>query len=273
VAYVITTIHATSNFPGTPHLNSPAGSRGSRGSPSPYLHGILQKINAKGLTRPELIIFDCDGVLVDSEMLSCRIEEDLFHDIGLSISTGEIRARFVGLNYETMAQQIESDYGVRLPDDFEARCLDRFSQAIETDLNAVSGIPELLATMPCPICLASSSPLTRIAKSLAVTGLTDHFAGRIFSAQMVSRGKPAPDLFLLAAQECAAEPDNCLVVEDSTHGIRAAVAAGMSSVGFTAGSHCSATQSDALAAAGADLLAADSRQLASILNALCHVKT
>lgn len=239
---------------------------------SEYSDRIVRQIDAASLHPPELVIFDCDGVLVDSEVLSCRIEAELLNEIGVSISMQEIMARFVGLNFESMVQQISTDYGVRLPDDFESCCLDRFSQAIETDLDAVPGIVGMLERMPYPICLASSSPLTRIDKSLAVTGLSDYFDGRIFSAQMVSRGKPAPDLFQLAAKTCATAATHCLVIEDSPHGIKAATAAGMSCIGFTAGSHCGANQSAILADAGADLLAADSGQLESILEAFSQIK-
>ncbi len=264
--------HSSSNRSGTLRLNSPTGIEGSRDSLGQYADGLAQQINAAGLTTPELVIFDCDGVLVDSEILSCQIEAELFHKIGFTISTDEIMARFVGLNYETMAQQILSDYGVCLPDDFESRCLSRFSQVIETDLQAIPGMADMLAGISYPICLASSSPLDRIEKSLAVTSLTGYFTGRIFSAQMVSRGKPAPDLFLLAADECGTAPDKCLVIEDSAHGIKAAVAAGMSCVGFTAGAHCNASQKDTLAAAGADLSAQNTGQLALILNALGQLR-
>jgi len=237
-----------------------------------FLEGIHQRIDAAGLTPPKLVIFDCDGVLVDSEIISCRIESELLDKIGLSISTEEIVARFVGLNYDTMAQQIQADYGTRLPDGFESSCLNRFSQAIETELEAVPGIADLLDHMPYPICLASSSPISRIEKSLAVTGLSDYFNGSVFSAQMVSRGKPAPDLFLLAAEKCAVAAPDCLVIEDSVHGINAAVAAGMRSIGFTAGSHCSAAQEEILADAGADLLADDSWQLERIMDAFSQLK-
>jgi HAD superfamily hydrolase (TIGR01509 family) len=235
---------------------------------SQYFDNVVREINAAGLNSPQLVIFDCDGVLVDSELLACRIEAELFQQIGLSLSAEEIGSRFVGLSYATMEQQISAEFGIQLPDDFESSYLDTFSQAIESDLDPVPGIEGLLDRIPYPICLASSSPMTRIDRSLAVTGLSDYFSKRIFSAQMVSRGKPAPDLFLLAAEQCGAAPEHCLVIEDSSYGIEAAVAAGMSSIGFTAGSHCSATHKDILAAAGADLLAADSGQLETIFEAL-----
>ena len=234
---------------------------------SQYFDRIVREIKAAGLNLPELVIFDCDGVLVDSELLACRIEAELLQQIGLPISTEEIGTRFTGLSYASMEQQISTDFGIQLPDDFESSYLDTFSRAIESDLDPVPGIEGLLDRIPYPVCLASSSPMTRIDRSLAVTGLSDYFSKRIFSAQMVSRGKPAPDPFLLAAGQCGAAPEHCLVIEDSSYGIEAAVAAGMSCVGFTAGSHCSRDHKDILAAAGADLLAADSRQLETIFEA------
>lgn len=225
-------------------------------------------VDASGLTTPDLVVFDCDGVLVDSEMLSCRLESELLNQLGVPLSTEQVRDQYIGLSYESMVNEIFAGHGVRLPDDFQAVSVERFLNAIETELVVVSGIDELIREITLPICVASSSPLDRIERSLEVTGLLQHFSERIFSSQMVTRGKPAPDLFLLAASECGVAPERCLVVEDSPFGVQGAVAAGMQVIGFTAGGHCREALGAELIAAGAIRVAASSAQLRGLLGAL-----
>lgn len=219
------------------------------------------------LVSSALVIFDCDGVLVDSEALSCRIDVELLRERGVSMTFEEMMGRFVGLSYETMVNQISSEHAVML-EGFESESVRRFVHAIETELVPVNGIPAALAHLQTTACVASSSPMTRIRRSLEVTELLDFFAERIFSAQMVAAGKPAPDLFLLAAQQCGVAPRRCLVVEDSPHGIAAARAAGMMSIGFTGGSHCTGEHWRMLADAGADMLAKGGVELQRILSQL-----
>lgn len=226
---------------------------------------------SKRLASSALVIFDCDGVLVDSESLSCRIDVELLSEKGVSMTAEEMMRRFVGLSYETMLEEISNQYRVAL-EDFEAESVRRFLHAITTELTPVPGIPRVLELLELPVCVASSSPMMRILQSLEVTGLLDHFSERIFSAQMVNAGKPAPDLFLLAARKCGVEPSRCLVIEDSPHGIAAARAAGMIAVGFTGGSHCSDEHRKTLLDAGTDALVTDGPRLERFLTQLTAIK-
>jgi HAD superfamily hydrolase (TIGR01509 family) len=221
---------------------------------------------------PALVIFDCDGVLVDSEMLSCGIDAELLAERGVTMSTEEVLNGYAGMSYASMIAEISRERGVDLGEDFEREALERFGRAIETQLAPIPGIAGVLERLELPVCVASSSALSRVVQSLEVTGLIEHFAERIFSAEMVEAGKPAPDLFLFAARACGVAPPACLVVEDSPHGITAALAAGMRAVGFTAGAHCDAGREAAIVDAGAHLLARDDRELEKILRASCQVR-
>ena len=209
-----------------------------------------------------LAIFDCDGVLVDSEALVVKHEEEALNRAGIPASFAYIVDNYVGLSYDKMADMIEADFGKALPPGF----FDEVQRAALADfpehLKPVQGLPGLLDELHCPRCVASSSALSRVRLSLDVTGLSRHFTPEhVFSAEMVSRGKPAPDLFLYAAQQLDTDPSQCTVIEDSPHGVAAAVAAGMKCIGFVAGSHCSAALPSRLRAAGAHSIATDASQI------------
>lgn len=179
------------------------------------------------MPRPDLIIFDCDGVLVDSEMLSTEVLIGLLAEVGINVDFAYVRRHFLGRSFPTVAQQIRSGLGADLPEGFEARyraaLLDRFS----TGLQPSRGIKEVLARLATPFCVATSSSPPRVTRSLAITGLARFFGPRIFTASQVAHGKPAPDLFLFAAAQMAAAPVRTLVIEDSAPGVAAARAAGM----------------------------------------------
>ena len=170
-----------------------------------------------------LAIFDCDGVLVDSEALVVKYEEEALNRAGIPASFAHIVDNYVGLSYDKMADMIEADFGKALP----PRFFDEVQRAALADfpehLKPVQGLPGLLDELHCPRCVASSSALSRVRLSLDVTGLSRHFTPEhVFSAEMVSRGKPAPDLFLYAAQQLDTDPSQCIVIEDSPHGVAAA---------------------------------------------------
>jgi HAD superfamily hydrolase (TIGR01509 family) len=200
----------------------------------------------------ELIIFDCDGVLVDSEILTVQIESRHLADVGIALTPAEVAARYVGLSTTSMVGKIRDEFGVELTPDFWAELRTEVLAELGASLSPVPGIGSVLEASELPRCIASSSDPERIALSLRTAGLSAAFAAdRIFSATMVERGKPAPDLFLHAASRCGATPQRCVVVEDSPSGVQAGVAAGMTVVGLTAGGHCPPDHAARLSDAGA----------------------
>jgi len=200
-----------------------------------------------------LLIFDCDGVLVDSESLSCALDAELLTEIGLPYTADDIRRQFVGVSFKDMVARIEAEHGRKLPTDFGARLDSALFARFETELKPIEGVRDTILSLPHPRCVASSSTPQRIALSLRVTGLADLF-DHVFSSTQVPRGKPAPDLFLHTAGHMNTRPEDCLVIEDSTAGVQAAVAAGMRVIGFTGGGHCGPDHADKLRQAGATVI-------------------
>ena len=183
-----------------------------------------------------LVIFDCDGVLVDSDVLSCRIDAEFLTEIGVPYTAEEIAQQFLDVSLKTMISRIESDRKCKVPDDFGEILNRSLFARFETDLKPIEGVREAILSLPYPRCVASSSLPERIALSLRVTGLSDLF-DHIFSASEVPRGKPAPDLFLHAAARMGTSPESCLVIEDSAAGVQAALAAAMRVIGVAGGGH------------------------------------
>jgi HAD superfamily hydrolase (TIGR01509 family) len=200
---------------------------------------------------PELVIFDCDGVLVDSEPVVTRVESEFFATLGFVMAPEELRARFQGKTVADVAAAVESGLGRALtPEELYAWGI-ATACALAESLRPVSGVREVaeaLAARGARSCVASQSPLPRVRLSLAVTGLAPLFGENLFTASMVARPKPAPDLFLHAAARMGAEPASCVVIEDSLSGVRAARAAGMRVFGYADGGGFAA---EALAEAGA----------------------
>jgi HAD superfamily hydrolase (TIGR01509 family) len=185
----------------------------------------------------DLIIFDCDGVLIDSEVISTHTLLDTLGAHGLEVDIGYVRRTYLGRTISV----VKSDYlrlmGRDLAETFEADFLLRLSEAYKRDLKIMAGLRELLAELTLPYCMATSSSVDRATLSLKVTGLLPLFEGRVFCGSMVKHGKPAPDLFLHAAKTLGAEPKNCLVIEDSEAGLLAGENAGMTVWRFVGGSH------------------------------------
>lgn len=213
----------------------------------------------------DLVIFDCDGVLVDSEVISCATHAEVLSAHGYPISTEQVFDRFLGRSLKQATLEIEAELGRSLPDDFQARLQDRMYRTFETDLQAIDGIVHALDQIKVPVCVASSGSHQRMRVSLGATGLYDRFAPNIFSASQVTNGKPAPDLFLFAAAQMHATPARCVVVEDSVAGITGAAAAGMAVLGFHGGSHCRADHAATLVAAGATQVFDDMRELPALV--------
>lgn len=188
----------------------------------------------------DFVIFDCDGVLVDSEMLSAGVLMCMMAEVGLPITPDIFRADFLGRSFAAAAARAEQRFGRPLPDDFQFRYRQRLLAKMANELTPMPGVLDLLARLRPAYCLATSSSPERLELSLSVTGLAPFFQGRRVTASEVEKGKPAPDLFLHAARRMGAEPSRCIVIEDSEMGIRAALAAGMAAWHFTGGAHVKA---------------------------------
>ncbi|PCI04082.1 MAG: hydrolase [Hyphomicrobiales bacterium] len=203
------------------------------------------------ITVPQLIIFDCDGVLIDSEVIVSKVEATELTRIGHPITPEETMLRFAGVPEKDMYLMVETEMGKSLPDNFSKRIDASIKQAYATDLLPISGVAETVQNLSIPYCVASSSVPDRLGLGLIQTELFGLFYPNIFSTVLVQNGKPAPDLFLYAAGKMATHPDRCVVIEDSIAGVKAAVAAGMIALGFIGGSHCTAQLKDGLLGAGA----------------------
>jgi HAD superfamily hydrolase (TIGR01509 family) len=199
-----------------------------------------------------LVIFDCDGVLVDSEPVACRVMARELTALGYPLTPDDCRDRFTGVSMKTVMERIEADWRRPLPAGFEDHLRDKDFEAFRAELRAVAGVEEMLARLGTPRCVASSGTPEKIRFTLTVTGLIGAFEPHLFSARMVEHGKPAPDLFLHAAERMNTPPEACVVVEDSVAGIAAARAARMRVLGFAGAGHASPGYAERLAAAGAD---------------------
>ncbi|MFB7587955.1 HAD family hydrolase [Streptomyces sp. NPDC056169] len=183
----------------------------------------------------ELVIFDCDGVLVDSERLYCRVDREVFASLGAEFTEAEIVEHFVGSSHEMLTAIVEERRGHPLEPGWQEPFKQQYDDVLDAELTAVEGITDVLDALPLPYCLASNSSHAGIRKNLGRAGLLDRFEGRMFSARDVARGKPAPDLFLHAAATMGVPPERCAVVEDSPYGVQAARAAGMRAFGYCGG--------------------------------------
>lgn len=209
---------------------------------------------------PSLIIFDCDGVLVDSERLSHLVLREMIAEYGTELTLEATLALFMGTSTERCVEVLGSLIGHPAPDDFLEVFRQRTFAAFSTALTAVAGVPEVIAGLQVPCCVASNGPHEKMRFTLKHTGLLPHFEGRMFSAQDVARPKPAPDLFLHAASTLGFGARACLVVEDSPTGVTAARAAGMQVLGFAA-----MGQAERLRDAGADTVFEHMDQLPALL--------
>lgn len=185
------------------------------------------------MRRFDLVIFDCDGVLVDSERLAIRTEAEILSGLGWPLSESEIVERFVGRSAAYMHEQIERHLGRSL--DWEIEFERRYQEVFERELVVVSGVVEALDRIPVPTCVASSGSHEKMEFTLGITGLFERFRGRIFSADEVEHGKPSPDVFLLAARKMGVSPMRCAVIEDSVSGVTAGLAAQMAVFAFAGG--------------------------------------
>ena len=214
--------------------------------------------------RFDLVIFDCDGVLIDSELLSIRADQECLAECGIELSTEEILERYTGISFAGMVSDLEARHGP-LPADFFDRHRRRLWPLMESELRAIPGVTAVLDALTCQACVASSGRPDRLRHALSLVGLYDRFHPHIFSAVEVARGKPAPDLFLHAAQRMGVSPARCAVIEDSLPGVTAAVAAEMTTIGFVGASHCRPGDAARLVAHGAVAVIDDMAQLLPML--------
>jgi beta-phosphoglucomutase-like phosphatase (HAD superfamily) len=213
----------------------------------------------------DLVIFDCDGVLVDSEVISCRVHAETLTRHGYPITADQVLVRFLGVSDREARQTIESEMGRLLPQDFEAQIGHAALQRYASELTAIRYVGEAIDAIGVPKCVASSGTHEKIRHGLTCAGLYDRLAPDIFSATQVERGKPAPDLFLFAAERMHATPARCVVIEDSVPGIKGARTAGMTVLGFHGGSHCRPGYGETLKNAGATITFDDMRQLPDLI--------
>ncbi len=214
-----------------------AGRQARLATPSPRtLDPTSSELAPLDPTPPDLVIFDCDGVLIDSEVISAQTLVELAAEAGIAFDTAHVAAHFLGRSFPTVARAIAETWGRPLPQGFEAEYRARLLRRFEGELRPTPGAADVLRLCAAPSCVATSSSPERARRSLEAAGLAA-LAGRVFTASEVPRGKPAPDLFLHAAREMGADPARCLVIEDSAPGLRAARAAGMGLAFFAGGSH------------------------------------
>lgn len=203
----------------------------------------------------EAVIFDCDGVLVDSEVLALEVELAAIADVGLEYSVSDFKTRFMGMTtqafFDLLAEDCRAQTGRDLPDGFQERCYGNYRASLHR-LKEVEGALRAVSAFPHRKAVASSSTADALEEKLRRTDLWEHFAPHVYSTDLVPRGKPAPDIFLYAAKMLDANPSRCLVFEDSVNGVRAARAAGMKVWGFSGGGHMDRASSERLLAAGAE---------------------
>lgn len=218
------------------------------------------------------ILFDCDGVLVDSEILAVEVETEMLAAHGLHYEIPEFKHRFMGMSDAAFFAELHADAlsrtGSPLPDNFATQCIERLYEVVEQRLVEVEGTRLFLRTLPHPKAVASSSTSEKLAIKLRKTQLWDLFSPHVYSADHVAHAKPAPDLFLHAAAALGVRPSDCIVIEDSVNGIRAARAAGMRAWGFAGGSHMDDGGRARLRGAGAEVIANNWQDVSALLNGL-----
>jgi HAD superfamily hydrolase (TIGR01509 family) len=221
------------------------------------------------LSACDALIFDSDGVLVDSEIIHIAAEREVLAQIGLFYDDAEYLSRFIGLSNVDFHAELEADYaslhGKAFPRDFAERLNALTWPRIVAELEPIPGVAPLVSAFQGRTAVASSAPAEKVAHKLALARLDKVFAPHIYSADLVEAGKPAPNLFLLVARKLDVAPESCAVIEDSVHGVRAAGAAGMMPIGFVGGSHADPGLADRLRESGAQIVVSSHRELRAML--------
>lgn len=224
------------------------------------------------MPAPDLVIFDCDGVLVDSEIVAARVDAELITAAGFPIEPEELAERYAGLTFRNILLEIEKEASIP----FQATMIDEEKKLLDKrlarEVKAIDGAREAVAMTPYKRCVCSNSSTARLDMTLSKTGILPLFAGLIFSAVDTPgvQPKPAPDIYLYAAKQMQAEPAKTFVIEDSVHGVHGAVAAGMRVIGFTGASHSWPGHADALTEAGAETVIRRMADLRGVIAALAE---
>jgi HAD superfamily hydrolase (TIGR01509 family) len=225
----------------------------------------VQEAHPDKILNFDLLIFDCDGVLVDSEVISCRVHAEVLTRHGYPIGAEQVRERFLGRSARDAKLEVERELGRPLAAAYDLERRAALIAALADSCEAIPHLADALDAISVPMCVASSAAHEKIFTTLSRTGLYHRFAPNIFSGSQVASGKPAPDLFLFAATQMAALPERCVVIEDSVAGVTGALAAGMTVLGFHGGSHCRVGDDAALCAAGAAATFDDMRRLPDLV--------
>jgi HAD superfamily hydrolase (TIGR01509 family) len=218
----------------------------------------------------DLILFDCDGVLVDSEIIAAEVESKLLRDSGFDITAEDMCIRFAGMDWKSILLTIEQEADIPI----SAQLLDKSEKLLDAALarrvKMIEGVPFALSKLREQRCICSNSSTPRLDLMLTKVGLKPFFEGHIYSAKDLGpdRTKPRPDIYIHGAKQFDADPSRCLVIEDSVHGVHAARAAGMRVIGFTGGSHTYPTHADRLIDAGAETVIARMVELPQMVEAL-----
>lgn len=213
-----------------------------------------------------LLIFDCDGVLLETESLANQCEVDALRDLGHSFTLEEYIDIALGKHNHLVEATLKEKFDIKLPVNFWKDVGLKQRMIFERDLSAVEGVLQAITSLSLPTCVASSSSMERLHHTLGITGLLPHFKGRIYSTESVARGKPFPDIFLHAAKCMNVAPMNCLVIEDSLAGIEGALAAGMTVLAFAGGRHITRRMRQKLQDSGAHLLFDRMSELKEVIN-------
>jgi HAD superfamily hydrolase (TIGR01509 family) len=210
----------------------------------------------------DLVIFDCDGVLVDSELITARVFSEMLGESGFAVTMQDVFDQFVGKSLDQCLEILSRLFGRRVPPGFAVEYRARSGLALHSEVKPVAGIESVLAAIRVPYCVASNGTHDKMSTTLGATGLLDQFSGKMFSVADVTRGKPFPDLFLHAAARFGVPPSNCAVIEDTPTGVTAGVAAGMTVYGY-----CALTPAHRLTEAGAHFTFDRMEKLPALLRA------
>ena len=220
----------------------------------------------------ELVMLDCDGVLIDSEFIAATVEAERWTAWGYPIDVETFGERFAGLGEEQIAARIAEETGRPVADEFVTELRGEITRRIVAEVEPIEGAGGMVAALAYPLCVCSNSSVDQLRQSLGRVGMWDTFDGHVFSARDLGPGrmKPAPDVFLHAAEAMGADPSRAVVVEDSVHGVSGAVAAGARAIGFTGGRHTWRGHADALTEAGASTVVSRHADIPATVDALAR---
>ena len=222
------------------------------------------------MAEPLLVIFDCDGVLVDSEIIAAAVQTTMLLELGIEIEAADLATRFAGLTWPTIMGRLTEETGTRFPDDFAARVDVEIGRRLEGEVEEIAGAREAIERLTLPRCICSNSSTQRLELMLDHVGLWEFFVPHVFSAPEVGtmKVKPAPDVFRHACEQFSVPPAASIVIEDSVHGVAGAVAAGCRVVGFTGGRHSYAGHAEQLSDAGAETVISRLADFPAVVEAL-----